>query len=293
MNFRPLTAAFAMALPLSVWALAATAATPGAASAPAATPAPSASSTTPAAAPAAADAASDQTYILGTSDVIEVSVLTHAEFTTRGRISEDGTIRLPYLGSVVAAHKTPGQLSDELSRDLEKGGYYAHPIVKVDVVSFASRYVTVLGDVGSPGLVPVDRVYRLSEILARVGGVKDTAADYVVYRPIQGPERRIPIKTLATGDTNDDPYVSPGDKIYSPKAELFYVSGQVNAPGAFPLITDMTIGMAIARAGGVNVQGTVHNLKLTRKGVKTTVSDLNAKVEPGDVLTVGQSLFAF
>jgi polysaccharide biosynthesis/export protein len=247
----------------------------------------------PAAAPAASADAADQTYILGTSDVIEVSVLTHAEFTTRGRIGEDGTVRLPYLGSVMAANKTPSQLSDALSRDLERGGYYAHPIVKVDVISFASRYVTVLGEVTSPGLIPVDRVYRVSEILARVGGVKDTASDYVVYRPIQGVERRLLIKDLATGDTNQDPYVSPGDKIFSPKAELFYVSGQVNAPGAFPLLSDMTIGMAVARAGGVNTQGTLRNLKLTRAGVKMTITDLNAKVAPGDVLTVGESLFAF
>ena len=252
-----------------------------------------ASATAPGSAPESTGGGADQTYVLGTSDVIEVSVLTHADFTTKGRIGEDGTIRLPYLGSVVAANRTAPQFADEVGRALEKGGYYAHPIVKVDVVSFASRYVTVLGDVGSPGLVPVDRVYRLSEILARVGGVKETGADYLIYRPAQGPERRILIKDIATGDTAQDPYVSPGDKIYSPKAELFFVSGQVNAPGAYPMIADLTIRTAIARAGGVNIQGTEKNIKLTRHGVRVPRVDLNDKIEPGDVVVVGESLFSF
>ena len=55
----------------------------------------------------------------------------------------------------------------------------------------------------------------------------------------------------------------------------------------------MTIHMAIARAGGVNIQGTDKNVKLTRHGVKVAVKDLNAKIEPGDVLVVGESFFAF
>ena len=52
-------------------------------------------------------------------------------------------------------------------------------IVEVEVVSYASRYVTVLGAVGSPGLIPMDRPYRLSEILARVGGARQDGADHV------------------------------------------------------------------------------------------------------------------
>jgi polysaccharide export outer membrane protein len=236
-------------------------------------------------------ATADQTYLLGTSDVIEVSVLEHPDFTTRGRIGDDGAVRLPYLGSVIAANKTAPELADDVAQALDKGGFFTHPIVKVEIVSFGSRYVTVLGEVGTPGIVPVDRAYRLSEILARVGGVKDTGSDFVVLRPVDGPEQRLAIADIATGGLKEDPYVSPGDKIYSPKADLFYVSGQVNSPGAFAILPDMTIRMAIARAGGVNLQGSEKRLKLTRHGVKVDHVDLNDKIQPGDVLVVGESLF--
>ena len=243
-------------------------------------------------APAQASPA-DQQYILGPADVVEVSVLTHPEYTTRDRISEAGTIQLPYLGSVNAANMTAAQLRDEVADALDKGGYFAHPVVKVDIISFGSRYVTVLGEVHAPGLVPVDRPYRLSEILARVGGIQAGGADYVVLTPANGKEERLAVKDIATGGLDKDPYVQPGDKIYSPPAEVFYVSGQVNAPGAFPIMPGMTIRMAIARAGGVTLVGSEKKVKLTRHGVKTSHVDLNELVQPGDVIVIGQNLFAF
>jgi polysaccharide export outer membrane protein len=232
-----------------------------------------------------------QPYVLGPSDVIEVSVLGRPDFTTKGRIGEDGTIRVPFIGAVAAANKTTDQFSDDLAKALEAGGYFAHPIVKVEVASYASRYVTVLGAVVHPDLVTVDRAYRLSEILARVGGIKDGGADYVVYRPKDGGERRITVEAMATGGEKDDPFVSPGDKVYAPEAELFYISGQVRSPGVFPLKADLTYRMAISRAGGLTDSGSDKAVTLTRGGKKTKHIDLDAKVMPGDTIVVGERLF--
>jgi polysaccharide export outer membrane protein len=232
-----------------------------------------------------------QDYVLGPADVIEVDLLGQPDFTTKERIGEDGLIRLPMIGVVQADGKTVAQLADSVSDKLKSGGYYAAPIVKVDVSSFASRYVTVLGAFGSPGLVPIDHPYRLSEIVARVGGIKEGGADYVVYRPRHGEERKIKVSDLAAGDLNDDPYVSPGDKIYSPPVDLVYVSGQVKAPGAFAITPGMTVRMSLARGGGLTDIGSYKHVSLTRNGVKQGKVDLDAPVRPGDVLVVGQRLF--
>jgi polysaccharide export outer membrane protein len=246
----------------------------------------------PTAVPAApVSAGASQDYVLGPEDVIEVDLLGQQDFTTKQRITEDGDIRLPMIGVVHAVDKTVAQLGDFVAEKLKSGGYYASPIVKVDVVSFGSKYVTVLGNFGSPGLVPIDHPYRLSEIIARVGGVKDGGADYVVYRPRRGDERKIPVADLATGDTKDDPTVSPGDKIYSPPAELIYVSGQVKGPGAFAIIPGMTMRMALARAGGITDQGSYSHITVTRGGVKQAHVNLDEPVRAGDVLVVGERLF--
>jgi polysaccharide export outer membrane protein len=232
-----------------------------------------------------------QSYVLGPADVIEVSVLGRPDFTTKGRIDDDGTFRVPFLGPVVAANKTPTQLSDDLARALDAGGYFTKPIVKVEVAEYASKYVTVLGSVNKPDLVPVDRAYRLSEIMARAGGIREGGSDYVVYRPKNGPERRISMQAMATGDLHDDPYVSPGDKVYVPEADVVYVSGQVRTPGAFPLKSDMTFRMAISRAGGLTDSGSDKSVTLTRNGKKIKHLDLDTKVMPGDTIVVGERLF--
>jgi polysaccharide export outer membrane protein len=192
---------------------------------------------------------------------------------------------------VAAANKTANQLNEEVSRALEAGGYFARPILSVQIVEYASRYVTVLGDVGSPGLVPIDRPYRLSEILARVGGVKPDGADYVVVRSPDGPERHLMINALATGDSSQDPLVAPGDKIFSPKAEVFYISGQVKTPGSYPVETGMTLRMAIGRGGGLTDLGSDRGVKVTHADGKVDRPTLNDKIAPGDVVVVGERLF--
>jgi polysaccharide export outer membrane protein len=229
--------------------------------------------------------------VLGPEDVIEVSVLGRTDFTTRGKIEADGTIQLPYLGTVRAANMTAEQFREQIRADLEKAGYFTKPILSVAIVSYASRYVTVLGSVVTPGLIPVDRPYRLSELLARVGGARGGSADYVVLRSGKEPERHLLIKTLATGDGSEDPMVAPGDKIYVPDAELFYIAGQVKSPGTFAVMPDMTLRMAIARGSGLTDAGSERRIQVTRHGKRLGKVDLEQKIEPGDVIVVGERLF--
>jgi polysaccharide export outer membrane protein len=230
-------------------------------------------------------------YTIGAGDMIEVNLLGRDDFKTRGRVRPDGTILLPFLGPVSAAGSTPTQLSNAVQAALRAGGYYSDPVVSVDVVSYASQYVTVLGAVASPGLIPIDRTYRLSEILARVGGTRGEAANYVVLRPLQGQEQRYGIEALATGDASQDPLVSPGDKIYVPNAELFYIYGEVNNPGAYPIMSEPTLRKALARGGGIKPTGTHGKVKIFREGQELRGTDLAQPLRPGDVVVVGERLF--
>lgn len=232
-----------------------------------------------------------QNYVLGTGDVISIKVLGRSDFDTKARVAQDGTIQLPYLGPVQASNRTAEKLGEEVGNLLNDKGYFSHPIMKVDIESFASRYVTVLGEVVTPGLVPIDRRYQLSEVLARVGGIRETGADYVVIRSEKGEQRQVSLQTLATGDSTQDPYVQSGDKIFVPKAALFYISGQVHSPGAYPIETDMTLRMAIGRGGGLTDLGTDHGVRVTGKDGKARKIELGDKIEPGDVIVIGEKLF--
>ena len=248
----------------------------------------------PASAPVPVPAASspDATaaeYILGPEDVVEVEVVGTND-KVRARIYTDGTIQTNLGGRVVASGRTPRELAAEIAKSLKNGGFYSDPIVNIEIVGFASRYVTVLGSVSSPGLVPINRAYRLSEIVARVGGIRADAADYLVIRPENGVEKRYLVDKMASGDPENDPIISPGDKIFAPEAPLFYISGQVNSPGAFPIRSGMTVAQAIAKSGGLTESGSDKKVTTRRAGKKVKLT-IEAKVEAGDVITVGERLF--
>jgi polysaccharide export outer membrane protein len=243
----------------------------------------------PPAAAATPPGAGQAEYVVGPDDVIEIEVVGQPD-RARAHVYADGTIQVNLLGKVSVAGRTTRQIGEEMAQALKAGAFYANPTVNVEVVSFASRYVTVLGDVGAPGLVPINRPYRLSEILAKVGGVHPTAADYLVLRSDTGAEKRYSIQALATGDLSQDPYVSAGDKIFSPVAEVFYMSGQIRTPGSYPLQSNLTIRQAIAKGGGLTESGTDRGVEVTRGGKKVKL-DAGAKVEAGDVIVIRERLF--
>jgi polysaccharide export outer membrane protein len=257
-------------------------------------PAPSSAPATAAVAPLATnstkqgDTTRDE-YIIGPEDVVEVEVVGQPD-RAKARVYTDGTIQMNLVGKMTAAGKTPRQLGADIAASLKTGGYFADPVVNVEVVGFSSRYVTVLGAVGSPGLVPINRPYRLSEVMARVGGVREGAADYIIVRPETGPEKRYNVEKLSSGDSSEDPMVAAGDKIFAPTAELFYLTGQVKSPGTYPVKTDMTIAQAIARGGGLTDSGSDKHVKVTRGG-KTIKLEPGDKVQPGDVLLIAERLF--
>lgn len=228
-------------------------------------------------------------YVIGPEDVVEVEVVGQPD-KARAKVYADGTIQMNLIGKIAAGGKTPRELGADIAAALRSGGFYSNPAINVEVVNYASRYVTVLGAVASPGLVPMNRQYRLSEILARVGGSQASAAEYLIVRPETGGEQRYLIKDLAAGDPSKDPLVAPGDKVYAPMAEQFYVSGQVNSPGTFAIRADLTVRQALAMAGGLTASGSDKKVTVEREGKKVKLGG-DDRVQPGDVLVVGERLF--
>ncbi|MFA7585869.1 MAG: SLBB domain-containing protein [Novosphingobium sp.] len=230
-------------------------------------------------------------YVLGVGDVVEVSVLGRDEFHPRVQIQNDGTLQLPFLGTVKASDLTILQFRENVRQALTRGGYYASPVVNVAVASYASRYVTVLGEVATPGIVPIDRSYHLSEILARVGGPRGTASDQVKVTRENGEELELSIRESATSGGDKDPEISPGDKIYVPAAKTFYIYGQVNAPGTYQIDRDMTLRKALARGGGLTQMGSEKRVKVFHNGEEIKKFDPSEPIIDGDVIVVGERFF--
>lgn len=242
------------------------------------------------AAPSAPPAASAPgAYILGPGDVIETAVLGTDTYNLKAEVQQDGTITLPFINTIPAAGMTAQQLRNEIGARLARGGFFANPAVNVTITSHVSSTATILGQVRTPGMVTLDRPYRLSEVIARVGGVSDPTIDAITLTRQDGSSSKLSLRGIATGSAGD-PMLMDGDKIFVAPAETFYIYGQVNSPGNYPLAPGMTVRMALARGGGLTALGTQKKVKLIRNNQATKVR-LSELLQPGDVIDVGERFF--
>jgi polysaccharide export outer membrane protein len=205
-------------------------------------------------------------------------------------VGQDGTVVLPLVGRVTAAGRTLTQLQDDLRTRLVSGGYFVRPEVSVTLVTAASRYATILGEVSAPGLVPLDRDYHLSEVVARAGGVKGLGVDRIRLTRASGETQDYSLRAMATSGGAADPVVAAGDKVYVAPADVFYIYGQVSAPGTYPIDAGMTVRQALARGGGLTALGSIKKVKLNRGNSEIKVA-LDEKIQPGDTITVGERFF--
>ncbi len=244
-----------------------------------------------AAVPASAQA--DTGYVLGPSDSITVVVYGNNEFNVETRIKPDGSIVMPLIGKVQASGKTVITLADEITRRLESGNFLKDPIVNVEINQYNSRYVRLAGKVATPGLIPLDRNYRVLDMLLRAGWVAQGASDYVILRRDDGSEpTRLLTDDLARGGPGSDITLRPGDTLYVADADVVYVTGAVSRPGIYALEPDMQVWKLIATAGGVSQTGSSNKFGLKRGGATKEIDvDGQAKLQVGDVINVKERLF--
>jgi polysaccharide export outer membrane protein len=231
-------------------------------------------------------------YVLGPDDTVQVIVYGQSEFNVTTRVKADGTIVMPLIGIVQASGETNITLAKAITDRLVAGGYLKQPLVNIEVGSYVSRTVNVAGAVGQPGIVSLDRPYHALEALLRAGWVRGDGANYVYLRRPGQAERKLDVEGLVRGGPDADPLLEPGDTLYVPPAETFYIIGAINAPGMKPILPGMTVRQAIALSGGVGPSGNANKVGLIRGGVgKEVDADPSTKIEKGDVIIIKEKLF--
>jgi polysaccharide biosynthesis/export protein len=183
---------------------------PAASSAEVASPAPVA--TNP-----AAQAASNS-YVIGPSDVLTVTVWKEPTLSGPILVRPDGMITVPLLGDVQASGLTPQKLADQIASKLKK--YFQNPNVSVVIGEIHSKVVYLLGEVGKKGPVEMTSGMTLLEAIASAGGLTDFANEKKIYilRDQAGKHERIPVhyKEALKGDNEFNLALEPGDTIVVP-----------------------------------------------------------------------------
>ncbi len=151
--------------------------------------------------PAIASAAND--YILTSSDTLEMSIFREPDLTTRSRIASDGTVQLPLIGDVKVVGMTI-RSAREFIRKRYDADYLVDPQVYLNVINYAQRKFTILGQVNRPGSYefPGGDSLSLLEAVGIAGGFTRTAdrGKVVVKRTTKGGDESLKVnaKKIAT-----------------------------------------------------------------------------------------------
>jgi polysaccharide biosynthesis/export protein len=246
-------------------------------------------------------------YRLGGGDSVKISVFMSPELTTEARISEQGLVNFPLVGTVKISGLSVAQAEAELSRQLKQGGFISKPQVLMTVTAYRSQLVSVLGNVGKPGRYPLEMPgLRLSELLAQLGGIAPGGSEIVAVtrKTSSGSLEQINVdlgSIYIDGKAELDILMQAGDSVYVGRQTLFYISGSVGRPGSYPIDRHMTVGQAIAKGGSFTL-GASYTLQAKEAGVRLLRRNSNGEmieftpkmsdlVLPDDQIFVRESLF--
>jgi polysaccharide export outer membrane protein len=262
----------------------------------------------PAQQPAAPRAPASHDYIVGRQDVLNVTVFGEADISKRYTVDADGTIDFPFIGRVRAAGQTLRQVEDLLVKRLG-AGFLVNPQVTVEIAEFRSQSIFVTGEVRAPGAYPIKGNMTIVEALALAGPTQTASNEVVIVRPkkpgeTSGPllpkdadsaeTTKVNIRDLQSGKLSLNLVLQPGDTVFVPRAETFFVTGYVRSPGSFVYEPGMQVLQAVALAGGLTERGSSRGMKILRivdgrqENVDVKMTDL---VRPGDTIVVRQRFF--
>jgi len=204
---------------------------------------------------------------LGPGDLIEVSVYNVPELTTKARVSSSGEIYLPLVDYVHVDGLTLEEAQVLIEKRLTDGGFVRNPHVTIFVNDAASQGVTIIGEVGKPGIYPDVADHKLYEVISQAGGFTQTASRKIAIIRQNNPEPiRIDLPRNLADDLSGNVEAMPGDTITVPRAPIIYVVGDVGRPSG--LLVDngtLTVLQAIALAGGTNHTAKMSAVRIIRK----------------------------
>lgn len=209
-------------------------------------------------------------YILGSGDLITLTVFESDELNTETRVSSRGDVSMPLLGRVHVDGLTASEAEKKIEQALVKD--YMHAAhVSLFVKERMNQHITLVGAVKQPGTFETQSRKRLLEVLAFAGGLAKTSGDtaYVTRKDKNGRDNKVYLvdlnALLTRGRTDMNMMIQGGDVIFIPESDLIQVDGAVRRPGSFKIDGDMTIDSAIASAGGLANYADDDDIKLIRK----------------------------
>ncbi len=203
-------------------------------------------------------------YRLGPGDILLIEVAGEPDLKRKVKVIETGTIRLPYIDRDL---KVSGLTEPEVTELLrqEFTSILKEPQVTLFIEEYHARTASIAGAVNLPKQIPLTREIRVYDLISIAGGLTDKAGNIVqlIHSQPEDSYEIIDIRDLVRNPALNR-VIRDGDFLNVPEAGVFYVSGNVNKPGAFPLKETVRLSQAIAIAGGLAQDSKKRQIHLVR-----------------------------
>jgi polysaccharide export outer membrane protein len=187
-------------------------------------------------------------------EVLDISEYHTPEFHSIVRVSAAGSVTLPMIGDIKVSGLDEPAAARAIADTLTAKGMLLHPQVTVLVTAYVGQDVTVLGEVGRPGVYPYSAHHRLLDLISAASGLNATAGGLVNITHRDQPDalRMVTLDYNQPGNDLQNPELLPGDLVRVSRAGLVYVVGDVNRPGGFTLdpVQQTTVLQALSLAWG-------------------------------------------
>jgi len=202
--------------------------------------------------------------------LLSMEVFDTPEYSLDLRIDTNGNINIPIVGSVHVANLTLVEAAAKIAASLRDGKILNDPQVNLNVREYASRNITVLGEVHAPGRIELLAPRHLDEVIAMAGGETQYAGKTIEIRHAAGVTPRTTVVQYSRSIDNHilgDTVVLPGDAVTVKRAGIVYVLGAVTRPGGYLMQEDgdLNVTQALALAYGTTMPAAVGSIRLIRK----------------------------
>ena len=232
-------------------------------------------------------------YVIHRGDTVHVRVQQMEELNGDFRVSEQGNVILPLVGSIAFAGMTERQAAEKLGGALRV--FIKDPQVAVGVNEIHGSQVSIMGAVARPGVYPIRGLHQsIADVVTLAGGITKDGGSEIYLTPASGGSGAvgetaesdpapptsaavfataqpkaltIDLKPLYQGRNVPELNmpVRPGDMIVVPAAGDVYVDGWVEHPGSFRLSPGMTVSQAVSSAGGMHFAAARGRVTVQRK----------------------------
>lgn len=226
-----------------------------------------------------------QEYVIGVGDLLSVKFWQRPELDTEARVSSNGKIEMPLIGSITAAGLTVSRLRQDIVNRISLLDIRVSQ-ASIVVREFGSKVVYVTGAVLTPGKLKFETIPNLWQIILEAGGPQSYAQlnDVTIVRgsgPDAGRSLRVDLTSvIERGELASLPPVYPGDNVSVPGApttgvegggvapiaatqgKIIHVIGQVAKTGVYELEKDMDVFDALVRAGGPTELANLKDVRL-------------------------------